>query len=113
MSIKTTGAEWNAFYADKEAWPKGAWHEDEDLTIDGKWAGEDYDLANIAPAAAVSVSGGIVYLDGAGAEGPSLESHFRTWRKKQSTARFSCEAPINLADAVKAAIVAAGGKVVA
>jgi hypothetical protein len=36
MTVKTTGAVWNLFYADKTAWPEGSYHDDTLLAINGK-----------------------------------------------------------------------------
>lgn len=111
MTAKTTGAEWKRFYIDKVAWPDGAWHEDEELTIDGRmWDHDKDDLSAPPDNAAMTVAGGIVFMRDGDDDGPSLEAHFKRWRKAQSTVFFSCEAPRDRADAVKAAILAAGGK---
>lgn len=108
--VKVTGNEWNRFYADPEAWPDGAWHEDEEITVDGKEPGGDFDFSAIPDAATLNLAGGIVYFNGL-EEGPSLEAHFKRWRKRQTTSVLVVEVPHKAADAVRAAIVAAGGKV--
>ena len=108
--VKVTGAEWNRFYADAQAWPEGAWHEDEELTVDGEEPPEDFDLAAVPDASMIAVSGGVVYLDGV-EELPSLEAHFKRWRKRQTTTVLVVEVPNKAVDSVRAAISAAGGKV--
>ena len=110
VTTKTTGAEWKRFYADKAYWPEHAYHEDEEIIVDGKPWTWDAELMTVADAAKITVSGGVVYLKEHDREGPSVEAYFKHWRKAQSTVSFSCEAPRDLADAVKAAILAAGGK---
>lgn len=110
MTVKTTGAEWKRFYSDKGAWPDGAWHDDEEITICGEPWNPDNDLMNVSDGEPMTIAGGIVFMNENAADGPSLESHFKRWRKAQSTVFFSCEAPRDRADAVKAAIIAAGGK---
>ena len=108
--VKMTGAEWNRFYADAKSWPDGAWHEDEELTVDGKEPPEDLDYSAVPDAAIMTVSGGVVYLDGV-EELPSLEAYFKRWRKRQTTTVLVVEVPNKAVDAVRAAISAAGGKV--
>ena len=84
--IKTTGAEFKAFYADKTAWPEDAWHEGETITVDGAVDDDyDFDIEQIADAAKVTLEGGIVFKDDQATDGPSFESHFRAWRKRQNT----------------------------
>jgi hypothetical protein len=41
---------------------------------------------------------------------PTVEGHFKKWRKAHSTAFIAVECPKDKLDAVIAAIVAAGGK---
>ena len=108
MTVKTTGAEWNRFYADKTAWPEGTWHEAEQIKVDGEEAGGD--LTSIHGSAVVTVSGGVVYFDEVH-EGPSLEAHFKRWLKKQTTTVLIVEVPNEAAEAVQSAIANAGGRV--
>jgi hypothetical protein len=107
--VKTTGAEFWAFYNDNTFWPEGAWHDDEVVRVNGE---EMIDLEenNFPPEAKVEVEGGIVFLRENADEGPSFESYFKTWRKAQNTVFLSVECPKDKVDAVKAAIKAAGGK---
>lgn len=114
MTTKTTGAEILRFYNDSEFWPDGVWHEDEVVTVDGaEWLRE---LSAIPDGAVVAVSHGAVFSDGDSAapwgdgDGPSFETHFKHWRKKQATAVGTFECPKDKLQAVKAAIKAAGGK---
>ena len=111
MTAKTIGAEWIKFYADDVFWPKGAWHEDEEITIDGKPWSEDEDLAQPPAVGEMTVSGGIVYLSSDHREGPSLEAYFRRWKKLQDTVCMVIEVQKDRADAVRIAVVSAGGKV--
>ena len=73
--IKTTGAEFSRFYSDPSMWPEGAWHEEE--------------VEKIADAAKVTIEGGIVFKNDQAPDGPTMESHFRAWRKRQNTATLS------------------------
>ena len=111
MTVKTTGAEWKRFYGDKAVWPEGSHHEDEEIVVDGQPWAWDADMMTIQDSAVLSVAGGIVYTKEHDTDGPSLESYFRRWRKVQNTVFLSCEAPRGSADAVKAAVLAAGGRV--
>lgn len=119
--VKMTGREWNRFYKDETAWPIGAWHEEEEMKVDGKVVDEDFDLTDIRDASVVTLSGGIVYFNNPlvadyfdqTQNAPSLEAHFKQWRKRQNTTSIVVEVANEKAEAVRAAIVAAGGKVVA
>lgn len=119
--VKMTGHEWNRFYNDETAWPSGAWHEDETIKVDGKTVGDDFDLADVRATAEVSLSGGIVYFDNPlvvdyfdqTQHSPSLEAHFKHWRKRQNITSIVVEVANEKAEAVRSAIEAAGGKVVA
>ena len=110
--MKTTGAEWKRFYTDPIAWPDGAWHEEEEITIDGREPPDDIDLADVSDSASMTVSGGIVFMSRNDDEGPTLELHFKRWRKAQKTVVLAIEVPRDLADAVALAVAAAGGKVI-
>lgn len=112
MAVKITGAEWKRFYNDPEAWPEGAWHDDQEILVDGETIDGDYDLTKVPDAATLTLAGGVFFLKGT-EEGPSLETHFKRWRKRQATEVFVVEVPREAAEAVRAAIAAAGGKVVA
>jgi len=107
--VKMTGSEWNRFY--RESWPEGYWHEGEEMTMDGEELTADFDLADVPDSAVIRLSGGTVYVTDDGEEGPSLEAYFKQWRKRQNTTVLVVEAPKEAADAVRAAIAAAGGKV--
>jgi len=113
MAVKLTGAEWNRFYADQAFWPNGTWHEDEEISIDGKVVEDgNFDLSSVPDTAKMTLSGGYVYWKDVD-EGASLEAHFEGWRKQQSTTVLMVEVPHEAADAVRAAIVSAGGKLIA
>lgn len=111
MAVKMTGAEWNRFYADPEAWPDGRWHDDEEILVDGAYPGDDFDLSDVRADAAMTVRGGIVFMQQGDDDGPSLEAHFRRWRKKQTTTVLVVEVPHEKAEAIRAAIAASGGAV--
>jgi hypothetical protein len=112
MTTKATGAELKRFYNDPAYWPGdqgNTWHEDEIVLVDGKTV-EEY--ADVADDAKVTIDGGVVLSSRWDEEeAPSFETHFKRWRKAQSTAFLSVECPKDKLEAVKAAIRAAGGKV--
>lgn len=109
--VKIIGGEWNRFYADESAWPEGAWYDDAEITIDGQLV-DDFDLSEVSDTSMLTVSGGIVFLDGS-VEDLSLETHFKRWRKRQTTTVILVEIPKCDVDAIKSAIKNAGGKVIA
>jgi hypothetical protein len=111
MSVRTNGAEWKRFYADPTFWPDGAYHEDEEITINGEAADWGVDLTAVADDAVMTVSHGVVFL-GEDDSGPSLETHFKRWRRAQTTVCIACEVHRDKVDAVKSAIRAAGGRVI-
>lgn len=109
--VRVTGVEWKRFYADAGFWPDGAWHENERITVDGEEPGEDFDPSSVPDMAMIAVWGGTVFLNETARDGPSLEAHLKRWRKRQATTVLVVETPNEAADAVRAAIAAAGGKV--
>ena len=112
MAVRTTGVEWKRFFNDRAAWRPGVRYEDAEIIVDDKlWEGDAADLATIPDSAFLSISGGIVYLLLSDTNGPTLEVYFRRWRRLQNTVFITCEAPRTSADAVRDAIIAAGGLV--
>jgi hypothetical protein len=109
--VKTNGAEFRRYYADPAFWPDGAYHDDAIVCVNGVEE-VDFDADAIPDAAVVSIEGGGVFGFAANdGDPPSMEAHFKRWRKTQTTAVFTVECPKDKFDAVKAAIKAAGGKV--
>lgn len=111
MSIKTNGAEWKRFYNDKVFWPEGHWHDDELMTLNGEESPEDWDLSEVPDSAALTIEAGCVF-DAAGDSVASLESHFKKWRKAQTTASVVVEIHKDKLDELKALVKTIGGKVV-
>lgn len=110
--IKTTGAEWKAFHADKAYWGEFC-VEDEVVTVNGAQVDEySFDPDTLADADKVTVDGGWVADQATGSDKEySLDTFFRRWRKQQTTEYLSVEVSKDKAEAVRAAIKAAGGKV--
>lgn len=113
MTTKTTGSEFKAFYSDPVFWPDGAWHEDQEITVDGTSEPKDgWDYTAIPDSSVVAISGGAVMdLPGREHSCPSMEGHFRAWKKKQTMVSFLVECDKDQFETVKAAIKSAGGKV--
>ncbi len=115
MTVKTTGAEFKRFYSDLDFWPEDdgkTYHEDEDIIVNGKEFCDDDESISIDDTATVTISGGIVlsqkWLD---EDAPSLETYFKRWRKKQATAYLVVEVERSREGELRAAILAAGGKI--
>ena len=113
--IKTTGAEFKRFYSDEAFWKDGLFHEEEMILVDGEnvcdeFGCSSFDLSEVADNAKMEISEGIVYKDNY-EEVANFEGYFRKWRKLQTTVFLTVEAPKDKADAIKAAIKTAGGKV--
>lgn len=113
MAVKVTGYEWKKFYTDKdpEFWPEGAWHDDEEVLVNGQEVDGEFSHESVADTDTITITGGIVFMRERDTDGPSLETHFKRWRKKQNTAILMVEVPRGDLEALKAAIAAAGGKV--
>lgn len=108
MATKATGAEFKLFYNNEKLW-QGKWHEDEEVTVDGVLADAEFDLSTVADESRLTISHGYVANE-AGDDLGSFEGYFRKWRKAQATAFLAVEVPLDKVDAVKAAIIKAGGK---
>lgn len=111
MSITVTGTQFWRFYNDDKYWPEGAWHEDTLVKVNEKTV-EDYTETTIPGNAQVTVQGGVIMLDKDGFETVSFEKHLERWLKEQTSSTFLVECPIDIMETVRAAIIAAGGKIV-
>jgi hypothetical protein len=109
MSVKVSGAEWKRYYDDKVAWPEEAYHDDTVILVDGKLPGDDFDLGEVADTAVLEVQNGfVIFPDG---RDEDLQDHFERWRIGQSEVFCVFRAPKNALEAIRTAIVAAGGTV--
>lgn len=110
--IKTTGAEWKTFNADNVYWGE-FYMEDEMVTVNGEPVDEHtLDVDTLADSDKLTVDGGWVADQTPGSDKEyNLETFFRRWQKQQSTAFLAVEVPKEKVDAVREAIVAAGGRV--
>lgn len=72
--VTTNGKTWSAYYSDKTAWPKGSYHDDSVISVNGD---ENADLDIVPYAAAIVISDGVViFIDG---DSQDLCKHFSTW----------------------------------
>ena len=116
MTVKTTGAQFKMFYADKSVWKDGAYHEYENLKVDGEdWADKDWgdeQVNSIPDSAEVVLRWGIFYASPLDyCHGTEFEAVLKRWLKNQKTSVVICEIAKERLVELKAAIVAAGGKV--
>ncbi len=108
--IKTSGAEFKRFYNDDKTWPEDSWHEGEWIVVNGEEWDFMKEIDEIPDVAVVKLSGGVVRDLPDGTE-PSLEAYFKRWKKRQTSMTIVVECDVSKLKDVKAAIKAAGGKV--
>jgi hypothetical protein len=113
--MKVAGAEFKAFYNDPLYWPEKSdvYYDDVVFVVNGDPLSDEKDPGQVADTDIVEFSGGVVmnsphYKSG---REPSLDQYFRRWQKEQTTVRLVVECSRGGVDAIKAAVVAAGGKV--
>ncbi len=112
MTVKTNGAEFKAFYADPLSWPGPdgeTYHDDTQILVNGQ-AIEDIDVTALADTDNVAIVGGFIVSSDARIHGRALDAHFRAWKRRQTTTLITIECPAEKVDAIKAAVIAAGGK---
>lgn len=107
--IKTNGKEFKRFYNDDAIWPETIWHDDEELLVNGTYVG-DLEYALIPDDAEVRITGGGIFGLPNDKE-MSFEGYFRSWKKRQNIRTVVVECDVAKLEEVKAAIKAAGGKV--
>lgn len=110
--IKTTGAELRAFLNDQAYWGECA-VEEEVITVNGEEIAEgEFSPDKVGDADLITVDGGYVFDQRPGVDKDwALQTFFNKWRKAQTTVFLSVEVDKGNADAVREAIIAAGGKV--
>lgn len=111
MAMKTTGAELKAFYADKQFWPDDStvWQDDMEEIVNGVDVTGEFDADKALDADQITIDGYVLTRSGAG--DCSFDTYFKRWRKIQDTGYFAVSAPKDKMDAIKAAVKAAGGKI--
>ncbi|EPG8943854.1 hypothetical protein L4Z64_001261 [Pseudomonas aeruginosa] len=119
MATKTTGAELRAFYNDDAYWQKSddtksddIWHEELVLEVNGVEQSDDFSISNdLKDEDQVKIVYGHVLSSRDDFADRSFESFFKAWRKQQNTVYLSVAVPKEKLDAVRAAILAAGGSI--
>jgi hypothetical protein len=113
MTVHTNGAEIKAFYADKAFWPdrvidgNNIWHDELTLIVNDV---EDFNpvIENLQDSDRVKITYGDVYST----KKPhftSVETYFRRWKKTTTHTSVLVSVPNEHLEAVKAAILGAGG----
>lgn len=116
MGVKVSGAEFKRFYNDQKYWPPApadTYHDDVVFMVNGDLLPDDKDPGSVADTDVVAIEGGAVYHSPFYKDGrePSIEAYFRRWKKEQTTTSLVVECDLSKIEAIKAAIKAAGGKV--
>lgn len=108
--LTVSAAVFRQFYADPEFWPEDqgeTYHDDVRFLVNGEYV-EDLDPNALSPTDQVTIDYG-GFVEGAG-KGVSLDAYLRKWLNKQDTAYLTVSCPKDRLEAVKAAILEAGGK---
>jgi selenophosphate synthetase-related protein len=106
--MKITAREWLAFANDDEFW--GQQYIDDEYVI---VADEEIDIDRIKGMAAntkITIEGSV--YNSTGNYVRSLDAQIKLWRKKQTTTTFVVEVKKENLEALKSAIVSAGGKII-
>lgn len=101
--MKTDNKTWQAYLA---SWPDDWYYEDAEEFVNGEKVSDIPD--DLPDDAVIRIEGGCIYD---GEDGRDLVRHFGAWKRKQTTVRLIVEVDVTKADALKAAIKAAGGSV--
>ena len=113
MAKKITGLEFKKFWSDKAFWPDQTYTDDVVFKVNEKVMDENADIANANDMDLITIENGFVLESTMykSCETPSLLSYFRKWQKTQTTSSFLVDCDNSLLEAVKAAVLAAGGKI--
>ncbi len=111
MTVKTTGAEFKAFYQDPAIWTDGLYHEEEEIVVDGQVRSLEDDMLALSDIAKVTISGGFV-SDEEGRDHGTLEALFRKWKQRQGRRIMVIDIPAGAVDSITKAVLVAGGRVV-
>ncbi|WOF81592.1 hypothetical protein P5704_027220 (plasmid) [Pseudomonas sp. FeN3W] len=106
-------------YNDDAFWNKSGdnkgediWHEELLLEVNGVEQSEDFSISeDLKDEDQVKIVDGLVMSNGKEFAERSFESFFKAWRKQQSTVYLAVSVPRDKQEAVRAAILAAGGSV--
>ena len=110
--VKMLGVEWKLFYSDESVWVGGAWHEEEQITVNGDDISPDLDLSSVDDCDIITLSAGVFYhTEEVTEDAGSLESEFKKWRRKQTRVSMLIDVPKERVDELKIALSSFGGKV--
>ena len=113
MTVKMTGAEYKQFMT--EDWHDGYYMDDCAIAINGE-VFDSIESGLESAEDAMKSTDKVAILEGAvfdkdGAYVSSLETYFKAWRKAKTTTIIVVECPKDKIDAIRAAIIATGGKI--
>jgi hypothetical protein len=115
MAVKTDGATIKRYLADQspEAWPEETYYEDDEIIVNGMSADMDFDLFTVDDLAAIEIKGGSVLMEGDPEKCVAMTTHFKRWLRRQEHVRLLVEVHRDYADAMRNAVEAHNGKVIA
>ena len=106
--IKTTGAEFRAFYTDPAIWKEGVYHEDGIFLVGGEELDFSEDLESVPPNVVMKIDGGVIFD---GDERLDFEKVFRKWKKARTVVVLAIEVKRADEDAMTEAVKRLGGRV--
>lgn len=119
MATKTCGTELKAFYADRDYWVVSpdsngddAWYEGLVLEVNGLEQGDDFSIiSDLQNGDMVTIVTGEVFANRENFPITSFEEFFNAWKELQRTVHLAVTVPKDKQEAVRAAILAAGGSI--
>jgi hypothetical protein len=119
MTTKTSGAELKAFYADRAYWVESpdsngddAWYEGLVLEVNGVEHGDEFSIiSDLENDDDVVIVTGDVFANRVDFAPTSFEAFFKAWLELQKTVHLAVTVPKDKQEAVRAAILAAGGSI--
>ena len=106
--MKITASEWLVFVNDGEFWG-GNYMDDIYAAVNDEEI-DDANIKNMAASAKITIFGHVCNQEGRYLR--SLGAQIKLWRKKQTTTTFVVEVKKENLEALKSAIVSAGGKII-
>jgi hypothetical protein len=107
MSVKTTGLEFKKFYFDEDFWPKGAYHDELEIVIDGKqYTSNDVDSVDFSTLAdndSITIIDGVV-LSEDDSTSVGFVTFFKRWRKQCNNKYITLECDASAYEELKAAL---------
>ena len=101
MAVKTTGAEFKAFYKDEPYW-NGDWFTDDTVVfIDGVEDNGNIDYLELDDSCNIEIANGVVFKGGYDNGTIDYCKFFKDWRKLQTVEFLTVEIPKGTADKLK------------